>query len=775
VRQVEQAFGTEIHNFSVNGQMHFANSTVLTVPAAVGKMILAVHGLNDFRKQPHAKVLAKLPKYTSGTAGTHYLAPGDIAAIYDMKPLWDSGITGAGQKIVIVGQSAVNVTDIEQFRSFFNLPAMDPQMVTVPSATVPGIVSGDVDESDLDLEFAGAAAPNATIVFVYSNDVDLSLQYAIDQNLAPVISMSYGDCEYDNGVSGQFGLNGYRALAQQANALGITWMAASGDSGAADCYGIPGVNSTVAAGLAIDAPGSVPEVTSVGGTELNEGSGTYFAAANDPNHTSVTNYVPEMVWNDTSVAGSPSASGGGASTYFTKPTWQSGPGVPADGFRDVPDISLAAAVYHDPRMYYGSGTLGLIGGTSVSAPTFAGIVAMLNQYLVANGLQSTSGVGNVNPRLYALAQSAPAAFHDITVGDNMVDACSGRRCTAGSVGFTAGPGYDQTTGLGSLDAFNLVTSWAQTSTAAKGSVSMTLLGGPTSFTASVTSSNGGTPTGTVTLVTGGATLATATLNSSGIATLTASALPAGFDSVTAKYSGDANYSGAAASLSFSITSPTVMSITGLTNAASYKQAYAPGEIMAVFGNLLSGSTQSAPTIPLPTTLGGVTATINGIAAPLYFVSPGQINLQIPYGLTSGSVANLVVTYNGQSASSGLYLTGAAPGIFLDSTGAPAGAASAKRGSTIALYVTGQGAVSPQPATGALPASGTVPVPQQTMLVSIGGVTLSTPYAYIGIPAWAIGLTQINVTIPGSVPLGPQPVIVTSGTSVSAAATINITQ
>lgn len=787
VRQVEQAFGTEIHNFSVNGETHFANVSVPAVPSTVGNLILAVHGLNDFRKKPFYKGYRPLPKYTSGTAGTHYIAPDDIAAIYDIKPLLNGGIDGAGQKIVIVGQTAINISDIQQFRSYFNLPVMNPQLVTVPGATIPGILSGDEQEADLDIEFSGAVARNATIIFVYCNDVDLSLQYAIDQNLAPVISMSYGDCESDTGVSGQFGLSAYSTMAQQANSQGITWMAASGDNGAADCYE-DNLRGNAGALAAIDSPGSTPEVTSVGGTEFNEGSGTYFAAVNDPNHSSVSTYIPEMVWNDSALDGEPSASGGGASIYFTKPSWQTGPGVPNDGFRDVPDIAFTASDDHDPMLFFSDGTLGLIGGTSVAAPTFGGIVGLLNQYVVVNGLQSAPGVGNVNPNLYALAQSVPDAFHDVTVGNNIVNGCEGvRGCSAGPVGFNAGPGFDQASGLGSLDVFNFISSYNRTGTAAKAVVTMTLQGsvstsGVATFSAVVSSSNGGTPTGTVKLIAAGSTVATATLAASGTGQSTAnftiqpSQLPAGFDSVSAEYSGDSSYASAGASTGASLPTTSIMAINGITNAASYKQAYAPGEIMAVFGTLLSGSTQSAPGTPLPTTLGGVTATINGTAVPLYFVSPGQINLQIPYGLAADSIATLVVTYNGQSASSEFLITSAAPGIFVDpATGAPAGAESAQRGQTIAIYVTGQGAVNPQPSTGATPASGTVPTPTILPIVSVGGVTVSTPYVYVGIPAWSVGVTQINFTIPLSVPTGSQAVVVTSGTSVSAAAPILITQ
>jgi uncharacterized protein (TIGR03437 family) len=190
--------------------------------------------------------------------------------------------------------------------------------------------------------------------------------------------------------------------------------------------------------------------------------------------------------------------------------------------------------------------------------------------------------------------------------------------------------------------------------------------------------------------------------------------------------------------------------------------------------LLAGSTLSAPVIPLPTTLGGVSVTVGGIAAPLYFVSPGQINLQIPYGLTPGIASPVTVTYNGQSVTSYIPIDLASPGIFVDSTGAPAGTQAAKRGSTIAIYITGQGPVNPQPATGALPGS-TTPTPSQTITITVGGVLVTGSYAYNGMPAWAIGLTQINFTVPSGAPLGAQPVLVSIGGATSAAATLLVTQ
>src|SRR5205823_11465743 len=174
-----------------------------------------------------------------------------------------------------------------------------------------------------------------------------------------------------------------------------------------------GGGSRARGGLSVDLPASVPEVTGIGGTRLNEGSESYWNRASDANGASVLSYIQEIAWND-STANNPASSGGGASVFFPKPDWQTGAGVPDDGARNVPDVSFAASANHDGILIYTGGSLSVVGGTSVGAPSFAGIAALLNHYLVSSGIQSSPGLGNINPRLYSLAQSSPDAFHDVT-------------------------------------------------------------------------------------------------------------------------------------------------------------------------------------------------------------------------------------------------------------------------------------------------------------------------------------------------------------------------
>jgi subtilase family serine protease len=215
-----------------------------------------------------------------------------------------------------------------------------------------------------------------------------SVQYAIDQDLAPEVSVSYGSCEQETLSSD---LSAFRSWAQQGNAQGITWFAASGDNGAADC------DDQENPGLAVDAPGSIPEVTDVGGTEFVEGSGQYWSSTNNSTGASALSYISETTWNDSAEDGTPSASGGGASVVFAKPSWQTGPGVPANNARNVPDVALSASADHDGYYVYTGGSLQIYGGTSVPAPSFAGITVLLNQYLVSNGAQTGAGMGNLNP------------------------------------------------------------------------------------------------------------------------------------------------------------------------------------------------------------------------------------------------------------------------------------------------------------------------------------------------------------------------------------------
>ena len=538
--QVARTFHTSLRRYEVDGEMHYANSVAPSVPEAFGGVVTAIRGLDDFRPKPTRTVAKVVPDFNAA-GGVHYLAPDDLAAIYDIAPLYKAGYDGLGQRLAVAGQTDINVADLRQFRTQFGMPVRDPQVVV--TGADPGTSKNDLIEATLDLEWAGAVARSATLVYVNSGNVFTSAQYAISQNLAPVLSFSYGACE-------TVAPAGFRAVAQQAAAQGITWITASGDQGAAACdYGA----AVATHGPAVSFPADIPEIVAVGGAEFNEPA-TAWAAQNGTTFASALGYMAEKGWNDSAASGELSASGGGASVLFAKPWWQTGAGVPADNARDVPDVALAASALHDGFMIYSGGQLMAVGGTSASAPAFAGMVALLNQYLVAKGSIPAAGLGNLNPGLYALAASSGGIFHDITTGNNIVPCRTGSAgCANGAFGYTAGPGYDLVTGLGSVDAYNLVTKWTAvpaatgTTTTLAASAAQIAAAGSVLLTATVAAVSGtAAPTGSVTFTAGSVVLGSAALGSAAlggagggaaVATLTVkgSALASGANTVTAAY------------------------------------------------------------------------------------------------------------------------------------------------------------------------------------------------------------------------------------------------
>ena len=506
---VGRGFRTEFHRYFTDGEMHFANVAVPSIPEALADVVAGVEGLDDYYPTPASgRRPPNLKPDETFTDGSHRLAADDIATIYNLKPLYAAGFDGSGQTIAIVGAQAVDLTNVQAYRSRFNLPGGDPKMVLVGSD--PGL-SATADEAYLDLEMVSAVARKANVVFVYAKSASTAAQYAVDQHLAPVITESFATCE-------QATTTVMRAIAQQANAEGITWMAATGDIGAGGCER-QGNLQQASKGLAVANPSSIPEVTAVGGTEFDDASGAYWNSTNLSNSASALSYIPEKAWNDSVADSYLAASTGGASIFYSKPWWQTGPGVPNDNARDVPDVSMNASWSHDPYNIYldvRGGWYGQ-GGTSAATPVFASIVAILNQYLVSKGVLSQPGLGNINPTLYRLAQTAPNAFHDIVKGDNIVPCVQGTPdCVNGSLGYRTGPGYDQVTGLGSVDAYNLATNWTSgtptttTVTASPGTIAFN--SGNVKLIATVKASSG-TPAGDITFLTNDASLGTATLSS----------------------------------------------------------------------------------------------------------------------------------------------------------------------------------------------------------------------------------------------------------------------
>src|SRR5579871_140279 len=297
-RQVQQTFRTEIHRYLVGGELHYANAAEPSIPSVLGDVVSGIDGLDDFYLKPASVGQPLRPTFNSGS-GAHFLAPDDLATIYDIAPLYSAGIDGTGQKVVVVGETALSDTalmDVAAFRTRFNLPANVPNTVLDPDYPDPGIVSGDVDtEAHLDLELIGSVARNATIIYVYSGSVFHAIEYAIDHDLAPVISVSFIGCESESVHSLAF----LQSVARQANSMGITWINGSGDAGPASCdrSGAPVAQD----GLDVGLPQDIPEVTAVGGTKFDEADGTFWGNSNSPNGSSAVSYIPERVWNDVPV------------------------------------------------------------------------------------------------------------------------------------------------------------------------------------------------------------------------------------------------------------------------------------------------------------------------------------------------------------------------------------------------------------------------------------------------------------------------------------------
>jgi subtilase family serine protease len=652
VAQVQRAFHTELHRYNVDGEERFANATDPSIPKALDSIVAGFRGLNNFRLEPmnvkKSDAIDIRPDYFSG--GGNYLAPGDIATIYDIGPLYTAGIDGTGMKIAILGQTDIYAADIAQFRSAFGLTANVPQQILATGCTHPG-VTGDLAEADIDLEWSGAVARNATIFFVIcdpnNGGVGTSAQYAIDNDVAPVISMSYGICE---STAGQGNATEFQTMVQKGNTEGITFLSSSGDSGAASCDSSG--SSSATQGLAVNFPASVPEVTAIGGTELNEGSGSYWGTTNGANGGSALSYIPELAWDDNSTGTGfdphLASTGGGVSIYFPKPSWQTGPGVPSNSFRNVPDVAMSASADHDGYIVCtndgcagGIQGAGIYGGTSVATPIFAGIVTLLNQQMKNT---PPAGLGNVNTILYQFAQSMPTAFHDVPAGNyNNGGAAnpSGNTvpCTQGSTscpakapfqfGFLTGAGYDQVTGLGSVDAHVFVTNFANavkiptttTVTLSPASVNVGATG-PVMAKATVTHATGtGTPSGTVNFYVDGSTTAagSGTLSSGSFTfNYNPTALPKGNHTITATYAGDSAFAGstsAGATLgvqdftitpiptTVTVTAPglsgtTILTITpfgGFTQTVTYTCAGLPSEAACTFPTAATGGTLTITT------------------------------------------------------------------------------------------------------------------------------------------------------------------------------------
>jgi hypothetical protein len=339
--QIQSAFGTEIHNYRVNGKNHVANSTPVMIPRVLNGVVASVMGLHNFFPHPTSRIgatgNARNPRanYYDASFPANFLAPGDIATNYDLTPLYNASIDGTGEKLAIIGQTDVYLSDINNFRSGFNLSQItgcttntsgiitacnSTNFQYVPVGTDPGTTypCGDLGEADLDIEWSGAIAQNAQVIFVNSpvvydsncnyisgGGVNAALTQAINPPsgppLAPVISMSYGICELQGDESG------LDPILAEGNAEGVTILNSSDDVGSAGCdYGPPNANvpfDAAVGGLAVSYPASSVYVTGVGGTEVsiaNDSSSSYWGTSNGSTGGSLLPgaILPEIPWND---------------------------------------------------------------------------------------------------------------------------------------------------------------------------------------------------------------------------------------------------------------------------------------------------------------------------------------------------------------------------------------------------------------------------------------------------------------------------------------------
>jgi len=619
--QVQTAFQTQMRHYQVNGEAHVANASNVSIPAALAPVVRGIASLNNFFPKPALIHGPRVRRSAAGkyevispdanlqnTQGTtiHALAPGDFATIYDLKPLYAAAtpLNGSGETIAIVALSDIIPQDVSDFRTIFGLPPTTP---TNPNIIVDGEDPGDVPDADeeatIDTEWSGAVAPGATVdVVITANTlvspaVELSSLFIVDQNLAQVMSVSISACEAGLGGVGSSDNVFFDSVWQQAAAQGISVFVSTGDTGAAGCDPNAPVPAPGAVnGLGVSGIASTWYDTAVGGTEFNEtGAGdsvppnppttaaTFWAAMNSATDESAVGYIPEMVWNESCTAcingdDSLSASGGGLSILYGVPSYQSLAitGLTGAGFtaRALPDVSLSSAgPNHDGYiecfqascepttnpMFFVSG------GTSFASPSFAGIMAIVDQKLgapqgLANyvlyslAMKENFGSCNSNTRTNPNTPTT-CVFNDVTVGNNGVpgDDVTGEPA-AGDNGFPAGTGYDLATGLGSVDANNLVNAWATatfqgsntTMTSSPASISITH-GQNVTLNVSVMRAVGGVgPTGTVGLVTdqsiagipGTSTIGGLILSNGTASTGSINFLPGGTYQIVATYPGD---------------------------------------------------------------------------------------------------------------------------------------------------------------------------------------------------------------------------------------------
>jgi subtilase family serine protease len=874
--QVREAFHTSIHRYVINGAEHFANSSDPQIPAALAPVVAGVNTLYNFPRRGMHEVVGVFARTRATGAvapvGGQYtfpnpcnptaqpfcnfaVAPADFSKIYTVPNLFESPApptvyNGNGQTIAIVGQSNINTSDVAQFRSLFGLPA--PNLNVILSGPDPGLVPDDETEADLDVQWSGAVAPDATIDFVVAQStdaslgVDLAAQYVVDNNLAPVMSESFGICEFLMGTADNIF---YNQIWQQAAAQGITVNVSSGDGGSALCDFNVGTEGAARFGLSVSGFASTPYNVAVGGTDFNDVNSfaTYWntTPADTPTVASAKGYIPEMTWNDTCtnqelftffdattaeqdcnnaqaqqdgllniVAGSGGLSactvsdGQNESTCsggYAKPSWQTAL-TPHDSKRDLPDVSLFASNGFnssfylicevdlsvgtpscDPNMPVSDAVA--VGGTSASSPAFAGIMALVNQ---ATG----SRQGNANYVLYKLAAQSGAScssasptpscvFYDVPSGSTIAMPCvnGSLNCTISSPydsvgvlsGYAATSGYDLATGLGSVNAANLIAQWKTFSNSLTPSTTTLSLnsgnpvsithGQPVSVAIGVAPGSGtGTPTGNVSLIANTAPpsapsevtqqgLQEFTLTN-GDASGTTNVLPGGTSyTVFASYPGDGTFA-ASTSSPVSVTvnpessSTSVQILTVNQNGQAVPFTSGPyGSEVVVRGNVAGSSGKGNPTGAINFTDGITNPATSLSGDPFALNSQGYTETQFLTGFSTGT-HSIVATYNGDSSFNTSTSAAATFTIVPTSTTTLAnGPNSAVVNSPVTLNANiAANIAGPTPPTGTITfLMGTTPVATANVAGTVVPTTPATAYAYVSATVSTLPHGQDNIT------------------------------
>jgi subtilase family serine protease len=700
---LNRSLQTQLHYYTVNGSQRISVSSDPMIPETLAPAVKAIHGLYTIDEQPLHRahsMQSDSPQLTSNS-GNHYITPADFQTIYDLPPF----ASGYNWSIGIVGRSRTNFADFENFQNrtgtYFSNPTeivptayggQDPgPAYTAPPGT--GVDTGEQGEATLDVMRAGGVASSVNLLLVVatseSGGIEVDAQYLVQTSPVPVqvMTISFGACESEAGSSG---VAFWDALFQQAATEGISSFVSSGDSGASGCDQSFSTPPTSPQPNSPNYICSSSYVTCVGGTEFNDASNpsAYWSTENSPQLASALSYIPEGAWNEPLNGSSktqPASSGGGVSAVIATPSWQTGTGVPAArSGRYTPDISFAASE-HDG--YFGCFAAGggscVVGangsyefesfsGTSAAAPSMAGIAAILNQ-------AKEAPQGNLNPELYKLAASAPAAFHDVTVSSSGVSNCSvnvpsmcnnsipsASGLSGGQPGYLVTVGYDEVTGLGSLDVQTFLNNYAAkllpTVTVTPSATSITVL---QPLTVSVTVSGGAgnpMPAGSVKLTSGNYSSAAIAL-SNGAATfnIPAGSLAPGGDTLTVNYTPDSAssviYTSASgqASISVSLINPTVTVTPSSSNITT-------AQAMTVTVTVSGGSGNPVPTGTLSLNGGGYgsSATLAGGSAIFNIyageLTPGSDTLSAYYIPDTQGYS----TYNSNSGSATFNVTATAP-------------------------------------------------------------------------------------------------------------------